>query len=225
MEKQKEPVNDIATFGASHYHIDHVRNAYAKVFHQYHQYALSEQNQDWWDVLRAELNEGDIVLDLGCGTGVPAAYFENHGINIIGVDTSQEMLDVAKTQAPNAIFFHNTMQDCNFRPNAFDGAYSFFSFLHLPKEHTKNVLHKLHTWLRASAPLAITLSEGEGEGLSKDFLGQPVQTYISYYTRREVASMLEQEGFDVEDIRDLIIDDNEAGLKETQIFLLAKNNK
>ena len=38
------------------------------------------------------------VLDIGCGTGGSAFYMaEKYGVHVLGVDLSQNMLDIGKT--------------------------------------------------------------------------------------------------------------------------------
>lgn len=39
--------------------------------------------------------EGGLVLDLGCGTGTMTEYLANLGYDMIGVDNSEDMLDIA----------------------------------------------------------------------------------------------------------------------------------
>lgn len=41
---------------------------------------------------------GDKVLEIGCGTGHFSAYFKKLGAEVVGLDTSPEMLQVAKDQ-------------------------------------------------------------------------------------------------------------------------------
>lgn len=42
------------------------------------------------------ISRGDKVLEIGCGTGHFSAYFEELGADVVGLDTSPEMLRVAK---------------------------------------------------------------------------------------------------------------------------------
>lgn len=41
------------------------------------------------------------VLDIGCGTGILAAELIEKDLNVIGIDPSKEMLDIAKARVPN----------------------------------------------------------------------------------------------------------------------------
>jgi ubiquinone/menaquinone biosynthesis C-methylase UbiE len=43
-----------------------------------------------------KINHGDKVLEIGCGTGHFSAYFESLGAEVVGLDTSPEMLKFAK---------------------------------------------------------------------------------------------------------------------------------
>lgn len=44
------------------------------------------------------------IIDLGCGTGRLARHFQKPGFDYLGVDLSEEMLNVARANNPNAAF-------------------------------------------------------------------------------------------------------------------------
>lgn len=54
------------------------------------------------------INDG-LVLDLGCGTGKLTRIMESYGYDMIGIDNSYEMLDIAKEQSKDSILY--LMQD------------------------------------------------------------------------------------------------------------------
>jgi len=41
------------------------------------------------------------VLDAGCGTGRVAIELARHGVDVVGIDLDERMLDTARTQAPD----------------------------------------------------------------------------------------------------------------------------
>ncbi len=44
------------------------------------------------------------VVDLGCGSGLSAQEFRKAGYRVFGVDTSESMIDIARTRVPDAEF-------------------------------------------------------------------------------------------------------------------------
>ena len=59
-------------------------------------------------------SQGNMLLDIACGTGAQAVYLQNHFI-VTGIDLSNEMLEVAKEKVKNATFINADM--CNFDLN------------------------------------------------------------------------------------------------------------
>jgi len=45
-----------------------------------------------------------LVVDLGCGSGIWAAELSRHGYDVLGVDISPAMIDIARKRVPNAEF-------------------------------------------------------------------------------------------------------------------------
>jgi SAM-dependent methyltransferase len=41
-------------------------------------------------------NEGDVVLDLGCGTGVDALHLQSRGVCVRAIDNSPQMVEIAR---------------------------------------------------------------------------------------------------------------------------------
>lgn len=69
--------------------------------------------EEWGAFLANLLKEYEIedglLLDLGCGTGKLTRIMENYGYDMIGVDNSYEMLDIAKVNSKDSILY--LMQD------------------------------------------------------------------------------------------------------------------
>jgi SAM-dependent methyltransferase len=51
------------------------------------------------------------VLEIGCGTGNLADLFTRQGIAYQGLDQSEDMLQIARSKAPNSNFFQGDMRD------------------------------------------------------------------------------------------------------------------
>jgi SAM-dependent methyltransferase len=61
------------------------------------------------------------VLDVGCGTGRHAAALSEAGLDVMGIDASAELLEVARVRAPEVRFEVGDLREWT-APDPFDGA-------------------------------------------------------------------------------------------------------
>ena len=212
-------MNKVTKHGSAHYNEAQTCSAHTHVQKPYNDFALQETSRPWWDAFLAELQGGDLILDLGCGSGIPARYFASRGMRVIGVDISPEMILLAKKQVPGVPFICADME-VQWPRGVFDGICVFFSLLHLPKEKTAYLMHKIYQWLKPGGVLVITVVEGITEGLWENFMGEGVPVYLSYYTKEELTSSLCAIGFSIVVVRDLYV--KTENFEETELFILAK---
>lgn len=81
---------------------------------------------------------GARVLDLGCGTGLPTArQLVDAGFEVVGVDLSRRMVELAREYVPGATFQRLDIADLGpdgpHDPGRFDAVAAFFSLLMLPR--------------------------------------------------------------------------------------------
>ncbi len=69
-------------------------------------------------ILRARTTENRLVIDLGCGSGVLAALLLDAGYDVLGVDISENMLEIARTRAKSAKFVRASLHDVEIPPCA-----------------------------------------------------------------------------------------------------------
>ncbi len=55
-----------------------------------------------WNRVDPLFKKGDFVLDLGCGTGVDALHLQKSGVSVYGIDSSPEMVEVARRRGVTA---------------------------------------------------------------------------------------------------------------------------
>lgn len=112
-----------------------------------------------------ELRENDgtqLILDLGCGSGLSSQCIEEHGHKWIGVDISEAMINVAKDKRregdlENLQILQSDLGDgLPFRPGSFDGAISISALqwlcnadkkTHNPAKRLLNLFSTLYTCL------------------------------------------------------------------------------
>lgn len=116
-------------------------------------------------VEKLNLKKHQRVLDVGCGIGGSAFYMaQKYGVNVLGIDLSTNMLDIAKERLatekntfPEGISVEFKMCDatkCEFEAGSFDCVYSRDCILHI---YDKLALFKLfNKWLKPKGVLFIT---------------------------------------------------------------------
>lgn len=69
-----------------------------------------------------------LLLDLGCGTGTFTQLFKNESTDVIGVDPSIEMLNIARQKMPEALFLNQYAEELDLFGTV-DGAVSLMDSL------------------------------------------------------------------------------------------------
>lgn len=143
----------------------------------------------------SRIPKGGKVLDVGCAAGRDSRYFDSIGFEVVGVDFSDKLLDIAKEKAPGIQFVQQDVRDLQFPDASFDGIYASAVLLHLKREEVKPVLEKFYAMLKPNGILGIQVKEGEGEGVVKETLSDGKARYFMYFGKEEVENMVKQAGF------------------------------
>ena len=140
------------------------------------------------------LHDGDAVLDIGCGAGVPIAAALAGRYRVTGVDVSPEMIRRAKRNVPAGEFMCADIMSAAFPPSSFDAAVAFYSIFHLPRQEHQSLFRRVHMWLKPGGYLLCTLSHYSEEGYTEEgFFGETM--YWSNYSLREYIDILTGVGF------------------------------
>lgn len=114
------------------------------------------------DILE-HLPAGAKVLDLGCGDGKPILeYFIKHGINVLGVDASTQMIELAKANFPTTGFLLKDMRELDLEEE-FDAIIAWHSFFHLPAGDQPKMFAIFKRHLKPDGILLFTSGTERGE--------------------------------------------------------------
>lgn len=150
---------------------------------------------DWWvdgtDKFVSFLKPGSTVLDAGCGAGVKAKYLSNKGLNVLGIDFSEKLVEIARRENPTVEFKVMDMKDAKNLKDRFDGVFMQASLLHIPKREAPQILAGLASRLKRPgyfyvAVKGIIPGQAEESILKEDDYGYPYERFFSYYSMDEL---------------------------------------
>ena len=137
------------------------------------------------------------VLDLGCGTGYPAAkFFSEKGYEVMGVDISERMLKIAKGVVPDGKFIKKDMTKINFPKNSFDIIVSFQSILHIPKNEQKKLLQKVYEILNPEGKILISVTSNKGGEYINNWMGK-TKMFWNETSKKDNLALIEKIGFKI----------------------------
>jgi ubiquinone/menaquinone biosynthesis C-methylase UbiE len=126
-------------------------------------------------LLLASLPSGALVLELGCGNGMPVTARLAERFDLTGVDISTEQLARARRAAPAARFIQGDMASMEFQPASFAAVVALYSIIHLPCEEHGATLGRMARWLRPGGLMVINSAASAAyRGYEADWLGAPM---------------------------------------------------
>ncbi len=172
-------------------------DGYNKTAEEYYKIVTKFEVLPELDQFLSFLNPCDSILDLGCGPGHHSDFFSSKGYEVIGIDLSPEMLEIAKKETPQVDFKVMDIQDLKFKENSFHGIWASASLLHVPKRKIKTVLSKIYKLLKKDGVFYLSLKKGRGSRIIKDDRYGGVNKYYVYYREDEIKRYLINAGFEL----------------------------
>lgn len=111
-----------------------------------------------------EYLNGKRILDVGCGSGDHAAWFKSQGLDVVCIDISPSMVEIAREKGVDARVMD--MESLDFPSGIFDGVWADASLLHLPKSRFPLAVERIARVLKEGGILFVALKQGEGEGFA-----------------------------------------------------------
>jgi 2-polyprenyl-3-methyl-5-hydroxy-6-metoxy-1,4-benzoquinol methylase len=101
-----------------------------------------------------------VVLDLGCGAGVPVATtLAAAGLRLYGIDASAQLLQAYRQRLPHAIVACETVQDSGFFQRNFDAVIAIGLMFLLPAEQQAQLIDKVAARLNPGGRFLFTSPE------------------------------------------------------------------
>lgn len=106
--------------------------------------------------------KGKRAVDFGCGTGRSTRFLQKHGFDVIGIDISSEMINIARKIDPNGKYYLIEDEDYkDFNPYSYDLVFSAFTFDNIPMGKKENLFSTLSMLLDKKGKLINIVSSPE----------------------------------------------------------------
>lgn len=174
------------------------------------------QYQKEIDDLIAQLNDNAKILDAGTAIGdYPKFLTEecNKNFDVIGIDTSQNMLKRAILNAPKDKFKMMDIRSLEFMNNSFDAIICFATLIHVDDETCLEVLDRFNELLKDNGIIAINVMEQIGQE-KEIFINEPFnpkyKTYFNRYSKQFFIDYFIKNNYTIQRIYDNKMCDEEA---------------
>lgn len=193
-----------------------VKDSYNKIAENYLAGRDQFKNNKYLDKLNGILKPHSIILDVGCGAGVPVdRCFIKSGHKIIGIDISEKQIELAKKNVPEGDYKVEDMSELKSGEYTVDAVVSFYAIFHTPREQHMEILNKIHSFVKKDGYLLITMGSTDWEGKENDFFGGEMSW--SHYDEKTNTQLVENAGFNI-----LLDEIDPTGGEKHQILLAKK---
>ena len=150
--------------------------------------------------LASSLPRASLVLDIGCGNGVPITRcLLEAGHRVVGIDTSGVMLSRLRRNMPGTPAVRAAVQHCPFANATFDAAVAWGVLFHLPQPEQHNAIASVSRVLRPGAPFLFTSGDVDGPNAKKGSMNGVMFQYFSFSVEG-YRRILAEHGFTLVDV-------------------------
>lgn len=150
--------------------------------------------------LASSLAPGSLVLDIGCGNGVPITRcLLNAGHRVIGLDSSSAMLARFARNCPDALAVRGKVQSSPFAACVFDAAVAWGIMFHLEPQDGIRAIASVSRVVKPGAPFLFTAGDVDDFHGKEDKMNGMTFRYFSY-TRDNYRRILGDQGFALADV-------------------------
>ncbi|WP_425916060.1 class I SAM-dependent methyltransferase [Acinetobacter sp. TSRC1-2] len=148
----------------------------------------------WLDHFLSLLPEHSTILDLGCGSAKPiAAYLIAKGHSVVGIDSSEVMIEMAEQNFPEQHWIQADMRQLDLGQK-FQGILAWDSFFHLTPDDQRAMFQNFQKHAKLGAALMFSSGPSHGEAIG-DMFGDAL--YHASLSQDEYRQLLKDHGFEV----------------------------
>jgi ubiquinone/menaquinone biosynthesis C-methylase UbiE len=182
--------------------INPIKKAYDKVAENYGQafyYELYSKHLDvkLLDLFCERVNPNMPVCEIGCGPGEISTYLKYKGLNMVGIDISEEMIRVAKQLNPHIEYRVGDVFKLDISDNYFSGLLAPFLFVNYEMEDIRKAFSEIRRVLIRGGLFYLSFHAGSERIHVQDFLVPDNPLEFIFLDVNTVESLLVETGFEV----------------------------
>ena len=141
------------------------------------------------DFICSNINNDAKILDVGCAIGEYEKYLTekcNRNFDVTGIDSSKNMIEVARKNASRATFEVMDIRKLEFQKETFDAIICFATLIHVNDNECIKILDKFDEILKKDGILAINVMEwldNEKEIFEDEPFNSKYKTYFNRYKK------------------------------------------
>jgi cyclopropane fatty-acyl-phospholipid synthase-like methyltransferase len=179
-----------------------LKETYNKIAKSWSETRPNEWMQQSIDKFISFLKPGDSILDVGCASGDKSKYFYDKGMNVVGIDFSEKMIEIARKALPEGDFKVLDVKKIGELGEQFDGVFARAVLLHFKKQEIPKILSLLKDTLKDGGYLYIAVkekreNEKEEELVKENDYGSEIERFFSYFTMNEIEDYFERLGMEI----------------------------
>jgi len=131
--------------------------------------------------LASSIPLGSLVLDVGCGNGIPITRaLLSQGHRVTGLDSSSAMLAQFRQNCPEAFAIRGMVESCPFADRVFDAAVAWGVMFHLNPADAIRAIANLSRTLRRGASFLFTSGDEDAFDAKEGEMNGVTFRYFSY---------------------------------------------
>ncbi|WP_433163637.1 class I SAM-dependent methyltransferase [Kribbella sp. CA-247076] len=146
--------------------------------------------------LFASLAVAGPVLDAGCGPGRLAGHLHARGLQVIGIDLSPGMIEIARRDHPDLDFRVGSMTALDLPDSSVGGVVAWWSIIHLPRDVVPQAFAEFHRVLAPGGVLLAGFHVGEeSTHKTSGYGGHPMNVHVHRWTAAALTDLAVAAGF------------------------------
>jgi ubiquinone/menaquinone biosynthesis C-methylase UbiE len=173
---------------------DTVAKEYAEIFSGEHE--KKPKDQEILYRFSQEVKARRPIWDFGCGPGQTSKYLKDLGIEVSGLDLSENILEQARTIHPEIGFRKGNILELEFDDDSIAGIVAFYAIVHFTEEQVEMGFREIFRVLQPGGLFLFTYHIGEKTIHLDEFLGKKVDIDFMFFTTDFIFSCLKHSGFE-----------------------------